>query len=639
MNKELLEILNILNTSDTDKLDKLIADGMDIKKMRDERGNTLLLFAANQGNIAFFEHLIKKGYAEANEINKSGETALHRAVIGNQIPMVDYLFKKGYAKIGEINHFNNTALHFAARCGHTAMIDHLLKKGYSELSERDDRGNTAFLLAVEYGPVKTVELLLNEYYVSLEERNTKFDDSVLTKSAYNSNIPVFHYLLEKGAYIDMPVDSKIPSFDYYGYEIFLLANSAQKLLDFSVQGIKLNEAENLIRTLGKALNARQFKTGYSALHLAILNNQLELAVLLIERGADINIACRKGETPLSLLEKNKNPYFKVIHACYTLRQLEEKANTIIKEAFLTGKESKEYKEIKENKEGKEQKESKETKENENIDLSSNLELQAIRNESEKLVDEIINFLGLPFPKIMDSLILKVAQLFESNASPLVDPAKAYQILSTYLQPGLSQIPHRQLTDVTIQTMHKLMLELLVSKRVIFYFEQGSDHPNCMNSTLNHQEEENQQAFKYRMECIVKHILHCQSEHDDSLSGYITHYINGNENSLAKIEDLNGKRVDLIMGLMKDIRKRIEKQRKAGSIIQQQLSLEELEIEKLKLEIKKQKEENQTLLKQLHEVEKDQSSKQSTNFLVSFQNILSQTENEQERIKMSVNKST
>ena len=63
---------------------------------------------------------------------------------------------------------------------------------------------------------------------------------------------------------------------------------------------ELGQAEVIRQHLaaGTDVNARGGITGLTALHQAAFHGREEIAALLIEAGADVNVASRRGETPL-----------------------------------------------------------------------------------------------------------------------------------------------------------------------------------------------------------------------------------------------------------------------------------------------------------------------------------------------------
>lgn len=461
-------------------------------------GETALLVAAANGQIAMFEHLLKNKYSQVNEKNNKGATALIVAASHGQIAMVDHLLSNKYSQINEKSNEGYTAFLVAAARGKIKMVDHLLKKEHSEKNARDNYGNTALLLATVFGQTEMVHHLLKMRYSEKDERNnagysallmlassefygetemldslldklgadiqdtSKDGQNVLTLSARPFNSSLFNYFLEKGAYLDMPLKNgktlsyltanKINRYDSlsYGYTSFY---DAERLLEISQRKDTYETAynlDNLFGSLGKAVNGRQFETGNTALHFAILNKKTDLVKRLLHAGADITMPNRKGETPIQLLGASKHPYLCLLHSYCALRQIEK--NKTAGKGLELLKEVKERKETKETKDVKEVKEFKELKETKGIEEICGKLLENFTALSNELSVEEMQDIGL-----------KILKLFIDDKSPLFDPDRAYQFLNSFMSKENVKINRQglegMLYSVTLMKAKKQELEI------------------------------------------------------------------------------------------------------------------------------------------------------------------------------------
>jgi ankyrin repeat protein len=206
---------------------------------------------------------------------------------------------------------------WAATCGHNHIVDYLLGSGGSRLSEKNNSGLTAMLLAALNGKNKTLELLLEKYKVSLVEQD---DDgsSALSLAGGQGHVASVQHLLQLGAFIDLPLKNgrtlvqKIKQ--YQNHAALPLLKAASKL--FSIPNNKSSSALNiyltqrrinkLLHVLKGSVNARRVADGNTALHVAILNENLILAHALVKANAHL-LKNNKGETPLDLAKQSKNP--------------------------------------------------------------------------------------------------------------------------------------------------------------------------------------------------------------------------------------------------------------------------------------------------------------------------------------------
>lgn len=576
---------------------------VDVKE-KNNNGDTVLHFAAANGQIAMFEYLLKNNYATLNEKDKEGNTALLLAAGNGRIEMVEYLLKKNPATINERNKYGDNVLLIATCNGHIKMVDFLLKNNYATINEKNKYGDTLFLIAAHNGQIEMMDYLLTQWNADLEDRDTREGANALSLAALKGDTKTVAYLLEKGAYIDMPLKNGKTTRDvveehYYNKTKPLLRAGVMLLQLASGASISVAQ-QSIVQTLKKGLNARQFKTGHTALHLAILNNQTALVTLLLERGADLSLPNRRFDTPLRLLNESKHPYFQGLHAYYKLCQIEKEALNQKRQRPKMLQEMKEFKEIKES-----------------IEFNMQSELVTQNSSKIKLLDERssklfydLELLSMKVsPEEAGELCLKMAKLLIKVDSPFFNPARAYKILN-------GCINKQNLEEAYLNEARKMLLEILIAKRIIFTAGTHSDEPTYENrGAAGIDCEESKESFEYRLKCIIKHILHSQSIYNESLGSHIVQYVNGDKNCLSGLEGIKGKTPELYFSIIETLKKQAEELRKT-----------KLENDKLKQENEAQRQKIQALEKLLQEKQSSagistvsaSTANANTALLVSFQ---------------------
>ncbi len=296
---------------------------------------------------AMVQLLLKAG-ADANTADAAGDSCLVMAVRAGRIEVVRALLAKG-AKPGAVDvQFKQTPLMVAAREGHTGIVRLLLAQGaqvdaqtragkvpafrtpgsnagskgsgivrggWPERGERDPipGAKTALLYAAREGNVAIVRLLV-EAGAQLEKSDA---DGVtpLLMAVLNGQMPVAHLLLERGA--------NVRAADWYGQTPLFAAVDLRNLdvagpaRDNEVDRAAALQLVQAILARSPDVNARTREslpqrrwitrlgslswvdfTGQTAFLRAALAGDVTVMRLLLQHGADANIATFNGTTPL-----------------------------------------------------------------------------------------------------------------------------------------------------------------------------------------------------------------------------------------------------------------------------------------------------------------------------------------------------
>lgn len=156
--------LSSARLGDTSQLVDLIKRGTD-PDTADANGNTLLILAAREGQLATVEALLKYRAKVATR-NKAGDSALMLAVLAGHERVAEVLMKAG----APINQDGWTPLHYAAFEGREALFDKFLAAG-ADVNARAPNQATPLMLAARNGHIDVVKRLLKRPEVDLDAVN------------------------------------------------------------------------------------------------------------------------------------------------------------------------------------------------------------------------------------------------------------------------------------------------------------------------------------------------------------------------------------------------------------------------------------------------------------------------------------
>ena len=251
----------------------------------------ILADAVEQNHFALTERLLGSK-ADVNATQGDGMTALHWAVYHDRPKLTKQLIAAG-AKVNRLTKFGIAPLTIACQNGSESIVRMLLDHGANPNTIRD--GGEAALAtaarAADSGPIKSLLAA-----GALIDRKDKSGQTALMWAAAAGNTEVVKVLLQKHA--DQSVT--LPS----GFTA----------LTFAIRNGHTNVVKQLLRddtdinqTLQKSGSGKSnSKTGISLLMLAVENAHYELAVMLLQAGANPNDD-RTGFAPLHALSWVRKP--------------------------------------------------------------------------------------------------------------------------------------------------------------------------------------------------------------------------------------------------------------------------------------------------------------------------------------------
>jgi ankyrin repeat protein len=242
--------------------------------------------------------LLQKG-ADVNAAQADGTTALHWATYHEDAELVALLVKAG-ANVKAVNSYGVPPLADACMNGDGAVVKLLLEAG-ADPNITMKGGETVLMLAARSGNLAAVNALLARR-ADLNARERR-GQTALMWAAAEGHTAVVRALIESGADLKVTLDSGFTAFFFAVREGHLDTVRA-----FLAAGIDVNQMmprpQGLGRRGGGGAGARAQAT--TPLTLAVQNGHFELAIALVDAGADPNDV-RTGYTPLHMITGVRKP--------------------------------------------------------------------------------------------------------------------------------------------------------------------------------------------------------------------------------------------------------------------------------------------------------------------------------------------
>ncbi len=260
----------------------------------------MLADAAERADNAAVEKLIREG-ADANAAQVDGTTPLHWAVHHDNPSMTAALLRAG-ARANALNRYGMPPLALACAQGSAAIVKLLLDAG-ADPNATLKGGETMLMLAARAGNLEAVNALLARD--ARPEARERLGQTALMWAAAEGHTAVVRSLLAAGASTAATVDSGYPPL-YFAIRNGHLETVRLLLASGAGANAAIERPEPTSRQSAGARRAAMNRPPITPLALAVQNGHFELAIALVDAGADPNDT-RSGFTPLHMLPGVRKP--------------------------------------------------------------------------------------------------------------------------------------------------------------------------------------------------------------------------------------------------------------------------------------------------------------------------------------------
>jgi ankyrin repeat protein len=278
-----------------------------------------LLAAAKAKDGAAVKALLKNG-ADVNAAQGDGMTALHWAASNGDAALTQMLLSAG-ANIRATTRLGGiTPLHMASQSGHASVVAALIAAG-ADINAATATGATSLMLAARSGSSDTVTRLV-ETGADINAKEKGFGQTALMVAAGLDRADVVSLLLQRGA--DWKVASNVADLTSltmtvddgtgrpqqqapgggvagvtrgYRYNELIGTQGGLTALHFAVRQGSARAAKALIDA-GVDVNLVSPGDKASPLLTALINGHFDIAMSLLDKGANPNLASDAGVTPL-----------------------------------------------------------------------------------------------------------------------------------------------------------------------------------------------------------------------------------------------------------------------------------------------------------------------------------------------------
>ena len=255
------------------------------------------MFATSSAPAIFLllTNLLVAAGADFNRPQADGTTPLHHAVRDDDVEAVRKLLRAG-ADPKVSNRYGVTPLSLAATNGDASMIELLLKAG-ADPNAALPGGQTVLMTAARTGNPDVIRILI-EHGASVDARERSYGETALMWAAAENHPDAAKVLIEHGADVNARSNPLEYSKDRFGLEgvMTILPHGHWTPLMYAARQGSLGAA----RVLAEAhadLNLTD-PDSTTALVLAIINAHYDTAVMLLDKGADPNVADSVGMAAL-----------------------------------------------------------------------------------------------------------------------------------------------------------------------------------------------------------------------------------------------------------------------------------------------------------------------------------------------------
>ncbi|XP_070696804.1 ankyrin-3 [Pempheris klunzingeri] len=255
------------------------------EQKRKSDSNASYLRAARAGNLEKVLDYLKSG-VEINICNQNGLNALHLASKEGHVEVVAELLKLE-AAVDAATKKGNTALHIASLAGQTEVVKVLVTNG-ANVNSQSQNGFTPLYMAAQENHLEVVRFLLENN--ASQSMATEDGFTPLAVALQQGHDQVVSLLLEN----DTKGKVRLPA----------LHIAARK--DDTKAAALLLQNDHNADVESKMMVNRTTESGFTPLHIAAHYGNINVATLLLNRGAAVDFMARNDITPLHVASKRGN---------------------------------------------------------------------------------------------------------------------------------------------------------------------------------------------------------------------------------------------------------------------------------------------------------------------------------------------
>ncbi|XP_027862717.1 ankyrin-3-like isoform X12 [Xiphophorus couchianus] len=255
------------------------------EQKRKSDSNASYLRAARAGNLEKVLDYLKSG-VEINICNQNGLNALHLASKEGHVEVVAELLKLE-ATVDAATKKGNTALHIASLAGQAEVVKELVTNG-ANVNAQSQNGFTPLYMAAQENHLEVVRFLLENN--ASQSIATEDGFTPLAVALQQGHDQVVSLLLEN----DTKGKVRLPA----------LHIAARK--DDTKAAALLLQNDHNADVESKMMVNRTTESGFTPLHIAAHYGNINVATLLLNRGAAVDFMARNDITPLHVASKRGN---------------------------------------------------------------------------------------------------------------------------------------------------------------------------------------------------------------------------------------------------------------------------------------------------------------------------------------------
>ncbi|XP_056905002.1 ankyrin-3-like isoform X21 [Takifugu flavidus] len=248
--------------------------------------NACYLRSARAGNLEKTLDYLKNG-VDINICNQNGLNALHLASKEGHVEVVAELIKLGANVDAATKQKGNTALHIASLAGQTDVVKKLVTH-HANVNAQSQNGFTPLYMAAQENHLEVVQFLLDNG--SSQSIATEDGFTPLAVALQQGHEQVVSLLLEN----DTKGKVRLPA----------LHIAARK--DDTKAAALLLQSDHNANVESKMMVNRTTESGFTPLHIAAHYGNINVATLLLNRGASVDFKARNDITPLHVASKRGN---------------------------------------------------------------------------------------------------------------------------------------------------------------------------------------------------------------------------------------------------------------------------------------------------------------------------------------------